>query len=257
MLNQSDRPTISAIVLTLNEAKHISPCLQTLTWADEVLVFDSFSTDATTTLATQASARVVQKKFEHYAQQRNAALAEVTTDWVFFVDADERCTPALADEIRSAAASNKHLVWSVPRHNYLFGKLTLGSGWFPDYQARLFRVGYSGFDPHRMVHELPLFAGDLGFLSEPLTHYNYESIAQFHTKQQKYAQLDANTLFQQGVHTKPQNFILQPLREFCRRFISLKGYHDGLHGLQLGILLAYYNFDMYRRLWHKWHPNTP
>lgn len=241
-------PRITAVILTLNEAKHIVECLKTLAWADETLVFDSFSTDQTLLLAQQHGARVIQYKFEHYAQQRNAALKAVNTDWVFFVDADERSTPALAAEIRTAAASNAHQVWAVPRRNYLFGKLTVGNGWFPDYQARLFRVGQSGFDPNRMVHELPVFEGILGYLNEPLTHYNYENLPQFHAKQRKYAQLEANTLFQQGIRAKPRNFVLQPLREFRRRFLDLHGYRDGWHGLRLSLLLAYYNFDMYRRL---------
>jgi (heptosyl)LPS beta-1,4-glucosyltransferase len=241
-------PRITAVILTLNEAKHIVECLQTLAWADETLVFDSFSNDQTVFLAQQHGARVSQHKFEHYAQQRNAALNAVNADWVFFVDADERCTPALAAEIRLAIRSTAHHVWAVPRHNYLFGRLTQGNGWFPDYQARLFQVGQSGFDPNRMVHELPIFEGALGYLKEPLTHYNYENIPQFHAKQRKYAQLDANTLFQQGIRAKPHNFLLQPLREFRRRFFGLRGYRDGLHGLRLSLLLAYYNFDMYRRL---------
>lgn len=244
---------ITAVVLTLNEAKHIQACLDTLRWADHRLVFDSFSTDETVALAAQCGAEVIQHRFENYAQQRNAALAAVKTGWVFFVDADERCTPALADEIRAAAQSAQHWVWSVPRHNYLFGKLTLGSGWYPDYQARLFCVGRSGFDPTRMVHELPVFEGEMGYFKQTLTHYNYETIAQFHAKQKKYMALEAQTQFAQGVRAKPRNFVLQPLREFYRRFISLRGYQDGWHGLRLAALLAYYTFDMYRRLWRLGH----
>ena len=249
-------PSIAAIVITLNEARHIVACLETLTWANELLVFDSFSTDQTVALAQQAGARVRQNKFEHFGQQRNAALQAVSTDWVFFVDADERCTSALAEELRQAAKSAQHAVWAVPRHNFLFGKLTRGNGWFPDYQARLFRVGHSSFDRDRMVHELPIFDGALGYLKEPLIHYNYESIAQFHDKQRKYVQLEATMLFKQGIRVKPRNYILQPLREFRRRFLGLHGYRDGWHGLRLSILLAYYNFDMYRRL-HKLTTDTP
>jgi len=240
---------ITAVVLTLNEAKHIQACLDTLRWADGRLVFDSFSIDETVALAKQSGAEVIQNRFENYAQQRNAALAAVKTGWVFFVDADERCTLELGEEIRVAAQTAQHWVWSVPRHNYLFGKLTLGAGWYPDYQARLFCVGRSGFDPTRMVHELPVFDGEMGYFKHTLTHYNYESVAQFHAKQKKYMALEAKAQFAQGIRAKPQNFVLQPLREFWRRFVRLHGYQDGWHGFRLAVLLAYYNLDMYRRLW--------
>jgi hypothetical protein len=244
--------TIAAVVLTLNEQKHIAPCLETLTWADRRLVFDSFSTDNTVSIARAAGADVIQNTFVHYGQQRNAALDVAGADWVFFVDADERCTPELAVEVRSAAQSGQHDVWSVPRHNFLFGKLTLGAGWYPDFQARLFRVGVVRYDPHRAVHELPLMQGEPGRLRHELVHHNYETVAQFHAKQRKYAEYDASILCKQGVRPKLRNFVLQPLREFNRRFFIWKGYRDGVHGLRLSALMAYYSLDMYRRLARMW-----
>lgn len=255
----SPQSCICAIVLSLNEQRHISECLTSVAWADDRLVFDSFSSDQTVQLAEAAGARVLQNKFEHYAQQRNAALAAVAgfADWVFFIDADERCTPELAQEMRSVVAAPAHDVYSVPRHNFLFGKLTLGAGWFPDFQARLFRVGKAGFDPQREVHEVAQFAGEMGFLKSVLVHYNYDDVAQFHRKQRKYSEYDAGILFKQGVKARPRNFVLQPLREFRRRFFTHKGWRDGLHGLHLSTLMAYYNFDMYRRLRRMWNSSSP
>jgi len=250
---------VIAVVLTLNEQRHIAECLASLAWADGRLVFDSFSGDETVVRARAAGAEVAQSRFENYAQQRNAALAFVAARhpdaWVFFVDADERCTPALAAEIRSVVAApdaDARPVWSVPRHNFLFGRLTKGAGWWPDFQARLFRVGRVHFDPLREVHEVALFDGERGFLANELTHFNYDDVAQFHAKQRRYTEYDAGILFKQGVRPKPWNFVLQPLREFRRRFISLRGYTDGLHGLRLSLLMAYYQFDLYRRLARLW-----
>ena len=124
---------ITAIVLTYNEAKHIRPCVESLEWADRIVVFDSFSDDQTPELARVAGAETFQSPFENYAQQRNAALDSVDTDWVFFVDADERGTSALGEEIRQVIKDRPEVGWNVPRHNYIFGRLTLGAGWFPDY----------------------------------------------------------------------------------------------------------------------------
>lgn len=253
-------PALIAVVLTLNEQRHIADCLASLAWADARLVFDSFSSDDTLALARTAGADVAQSRFENYAQQRNAALDYVAAHyaadaWVFFVDADERCTPALAAEIRAVLSSpeaDAKPVWSVPRNNFLFGRLTKGAGWWPDFQARLFHVGRVRFDPLREVHEVALFDGERGFLHRELTHFNYDDVAQFHAKQRRYTEYDAGILFKQGIRPKPWNFLLQPLREFCRRFFSLRGYSDGLHGLHLSLLMAYYQFDLYRRLARIW-----
>ncbi len=257
---------IAGVVLTKNEARHIQDCVASLAWCDLCLVWDSFSSDRTCALAQNAGATVIQHPWEHYAQQRNAALAWVkqhfeTLDsaapyaWVFFLDADERCPSALAQELRTVAQTDQHAVWSVPRDNYLFGNVTRGGGWYPDYQARLFLLGRSGYDPHRMVHEVAQFEGEMGYLRQTLTHYNYDNVAQFHEKQRRYTAYEAGILFKRGVRPKPQNFILQPLREFRRRFIQLKGYVDGWHGCHLALLMAYYNFDMYRRLRQMWREN--
>ena len=247
---------VTAVVLTYNEERHIAACLNTLTWADAMLVVDSISTDATVQKAEQCGARVIQNAFTNFAQQRNAALQMVSDGWVFFVDADERCTEELAREIRSVVVECQYPVWSTPRDNYLFGKLTRGAGWYPDYQARLFQVGRAAFDPLREVHEVAMFEGDMGYLKHTLVHFNYESVAQFHAKQRRYAQLDAGILYKQGVRPKFRNFILQPVREFRRRFFVLKGYKDGWHGLHLCLLLAYYNFDMYHRLGRLWRQQS-
>ncbi|MCS7061239.1 MAG: glycosyltransferase family 2 protein [Anaerolineae bacterium] len=248
---------VAAVVLTLNEHQHIAACLETLGWADRRIVFDSFSNDGTVEIARACGAEVIQHPFENYAQQRNAALAcarEAGAAWVFFVDADERCTPPLAEEVQHIVRQEGagHDVWAVPRHNYLFGRLTLGAGWYPDYQARLFRVGKADFEPSRAVHEVARFAGEMGRLQNVLLHYNYETVAQFHAKQRRYAALEAGILFKQGVRPKVRNFFLQPAREFRRRFFALRGYVDGLHGLRLSVLMAYYTWFMYRQLAQMW-----
>ncbi|MFZ0546099.1 MAG: glycosyltransferase family 2 protein [Candidatus Promineifilaceae bacterium] len=239
-------PQLSAVILTLNEEKHIEACIESLRWADRVVVFDSFSQDRTAELAEEAGAAVFQSRFENYAQQRNAALDSIETDWVFFVDADERGTAELAQEIREVIANRPEAGWYVPRHNYIFGRLTKGAGWYPDYQLRLFKHGLVRYE--RPVHEIAVVDGKIGYLKSPLIHHNYEDKAHFQAKQRAYTDYDAGILKEQGIRPKPYTYLTQPLRQFWWRFVTLKGYQDGLHGLRLSGYMAYYEWVKYRKL---------
>ncbi len=237
---------LTAIILTLNEQTHITACLESLRWAEQLVVFDSFSQDDTPALARAAGAQLLQSHFENYAQQRNAALAAVKADWVFFVDADERGTPALAEEVRRVMAERSEAGWYVPRHNYIFGRLTRGAGWYPDYQLRLFRHGCVRYE--RPVHEVAVVNGEIGYLRQPLVHYNYRDPAHFHAKQRIYVQHDVAILREEGIRPKFYTPFTQPWRHFWWRFITLKGYQDGGHGLRLSLYLAYYEWVKYHQL---------
>ena len=240
---------LTAVILTLNEAEHITACVESLAWADSVLVWDSFSSDATLALAQIAGAEIGLSEFRNYAQQRNAALDHLAGsgfDWVFFVDADERSTDALAEEIRDKINNRPEHGWFVPRHNYIFGNLTLGAGWYPDYQARLFKLGKVRYE--RPVHEVAVVDGEEGYLDNPLVHYNYKDIEQFHRTQQKYTAYEASILKEEGVQPKFFTPFTQPVRQFWWRYKTLGGYKDGLHGLRLSLLMGYYEWVKYRSL---------
>ncbi|PJF20921.1 MAG: hypothetical protein CUN56_13720, partial [Phototrophicales bacterium] len=179
---------LMAVILTRNECEHIAECIASVAFADSVLVFDSYSTDNTVQLAQKAGADVIQNMFNNYAQQRNDALNAARgrgADWVLFVDADERIPPELAAEIRRVIDQPQYDAWRIPRHNYIFGKLTRATGWYPDYQTRLLRIGAAYYDPERKVHEVVVLArGEraLGTLTEHITHYNYKDAAHFAVK---------------------------------------------------------------------------
>ena len=243
-------PVLTAVILTLNESEHITACIHSLDWADRVIVFDSFSQDNTVSLAQAAGADVLQSSFENYAQQRNAALARVASGWVFFVDADERGTPELAAEVRQVIAERSEAGWYVPRHNYIFGTLTKGAGWYPDFQLRLFKHGRVHYE--RPVHELAVVDGDIGYLEHALIHYNYRDKAHFQAKQEAYSDYDASILKKQNIRPRPQNYILQPWRQFWWRYVTLRGYQDGWHGLKLSLYMAYYEWVKYRKLAALW-----
>jgi len=242
---------LAAVILTKNEAHHISACVETLVgWTDAVIVWDSCSTDATPQLAYLAGAKVIERPFDSYAAQRQAALDTLNAEWVLFVDADERVTSALRQEIQRVLANPQAAGYWIPRRNVIVGKEIHGGGFFPDYQLRLFRRAGARYVVERAVHEIVQVDGPEAMLQEPLLHYNYDSWQQFYAKQTRYAMYEAEILAARGIRPRPHNFVLQPLREFRRRFVTLKGYRDGWHGLRLATLLAwYYGFMPYWDLW--------
>ncbi len=250
---------LSVVVLTRNESRHIRSCLESARpFADELLVFDSHSNDDTADLASRAGARVAQREFDNYPAQRNAALDAAQGDWIFFLDADERVSAELAQEVtrvllETAARADAPVLYWVPRQNYIFGKWIRHSGWYPDYQPRLLRKGRARFDPGRLVHELVLADGRESFLEQPLIHFNYETLAQFRSKQMAYTRFEAEVLFNRGVRPTAKSFVGQPAREFARRYFTLEGYKDGVHGLVLSLLMAYYALVRQRMLAAKWN----
>jgi hypothetical protein len=242
---------VTAIVPTLNEEHNILDCLGSLAWADHRVVFDCFSTDGTVRLALQAGAEVLQHPFENYAQFHNAAMERVEAAWILFVDADERATPALAQEVRAVTdGTREEVAWAVPRHNYIFGRLTLGAGWYPDYQTRLLLRGHVRWE--RPVHEVAIVDGPQGCLQNPLIHYNYDDLADFVDRQDRYTDVDAGILFEQGLRPSFYTPYTQAAWQFWWRFVTLRGVRDGLHGLWLSMLMAYYEAVKYRRLARLW-----
>ena len=254
---------IVAAILTKNEVAHIGDCIKSVQWADAIIVVDSFSDDGTIEIAQSLGAQILQHEWVNFAVARNTTLQAVRdlgTEWVLFIDADERVTAELAQEIQqvigrqsvSAKAKTtdpKDIVgWWLPRHNIMWGHTLSGGGWYPDYQLRLMQVHAARYDPERQVHEIVILDGPAGHLKEHLTHYNYDSLAQFKTKNNRYIDYEAKILKEKGIRAKPWTYITMPLREFRRRYISLKGYKDGWVGLQVCALMSWYTLVTYLRL---------
>lgn len=250
---------LSVIVLTWNEEKHLRACLDSVReFADELLVLDSGNNPRIAEIAHQAATRREHRLFDNYPAHRNAAIDLASGDWIFFMDADERATVefgrelreqiALSDERRARGEAALVGFW-VPRKNIIFGKWIRYSGWSPDFQPRVLKKEYGRFDPKREVHELLMWDGEVGYLREPLIHYNYETIAQFLEKQNKYTQYEAQVWFAEGRRARLRGFVGQPMREFLRRYVSLQGWRDGLHGFLLSALMAYYALQRQKMLW--------
>lgn len=238
---------LAAVILTKNEARHIAACIAAVQpWVDAVIVWDAMSTDATCALARAAGALVVQRPWDNFAAQRQAVLDTVAAEWILFIDADERVTPALGQALQTVLADTPcHGYW-LPRRNFIVGHEMRGGGYFPDYQLRLLQRAAAHYDTTRAVHEVVDVGGAEGWLDAPLLHFNYESWPQFHRKQRFYAAYEAQILRQRQITPRPHNFVLQPLREFRRRFLALAGWRDGWPGLRLALWLAwYYGFMPY------------
>jgi glycosyltransferase involved in cell wall biosynthesis len=241
---------LAAVILTFNEAHNVDWCVLSLRdHVDVVVVWDSGSQDDTVARAARAGALVVQRPFDNYAAQRQAVLDTIAAEWILFVDADERVTPGLMTEVHAAIARHDAVGYWIPRRNWIVGHEMLGGGFSPDHQLRLLKRTEAHYDPDRQVHEIVQLNGPAGYLREPFLHYNYLTWPQFAEKQRRYAAYEARILAGRGIHPRPHNYILQPLREFRRRFITLQGYKDGSFGFMLALRLAwYYGFVPYQLL---------
>jgi len=240
---------LTAIIIAKDEEFHIAECIASVQWVGRVIVFmDPTTSDSTAEIARTCGAEVMSHQFENFAKQRNEALRAADSEWVLVIDADERSSPEQADEIHQVLDNPAHFGYWIPRHNYIFGKLTRHTGWYPDYQMRLLQTAHARYDPAREVHELVLLDGKPGYLNTPFIHYNYLNFAQFRQKQSRYARYDARILYEQGVRPRPHKYVTQPLRHFIWRFVTLQGYRDGFHGLRLSVLMAWYEFQKYVEL---------
>lgn len=247
-------PRLTVAILARDNQDEIADCLRSVSWADErIVILDTRSRDATAAIAREVGARVILHRFANFAEQREFGLSTVRGEWLFYVDTDERATPALAEEIRRAIEDESRVGWWVPRRNFIWEREIRHGGWHPDYQLRLLKLGYAHYDPRREVHEIVRLEGREGYLQEPLIHHNYRTVAQFVERQRFYATYEADIRHKQGLRPRPWTYLLQPLREFWRRYVVLGGYRDGLHGLGLCLLVAYYyGFVVTAKLAARW-----
>lgn len=252
---------ITGVIIARDEEAHLGPCLHALAWTDARLVLiDSRTRDRSAAVAREHGARVETHAFTTFPVQRNAALDLAETSWVLFVDADERATLSLAREIRDVVGRvepDAPAGYWIPRRNYIWGGWIQNGGWLPDYQLRLLWVDRARFDENRDVHELAVLQGADGRLREPLIHYNYDRLDQFQLKQRAYASLEARRLHRLGQRPPARAVVTRPVREFLRRYVTLRGYRDGWRGLLLATLLAGYTAATYRELATLTRPPSP
>lgn len=240
---------ITAVVLTKNEEARLPQCLAALSWVDQILVIDDYSSDKTVEIAENLGAKVYQKKLKDFQSQRNYALKKVKTPWVLFIDADEEVPEKLKREIKSAIKKKEFAGFKFPRKNIIFDKWIKHSGWHPDYQLHLFRTDKGKYIGK--VHEQAEVKGKVGRLKSHLLHQNYQTISQYLEKLEHYTTLAAQSAIESGYKFKPQDLISKPAEEFFRRFFAEKGYKDEFHGLVLALLQAFSELILYLKVWEK------
>lgn len=242
-------PPVSVTVITLNEAAHIEACLASVAWADEVLVVDCGSTDGTADLARARGARVIVRDWPGYSAQKNFAAAEAANDWILSVDADERVTPELADEIRRTLESNPTAAgYRLPRVTWHLGRWIRTTDWYPDYQLRLYHRARASWAP-RPVHESVSANGVVGELSRDLQHYAYRDVSHHHATMDRYTTLAAEEMRASGRRAGVLDLTIHPWAAFVRNYFLRRGCVDGSAGFIISVMNAYYVFLKFAKLW--------
>jgi glycosyltransferase involved in cell wall biosynthesis len=236
---------LSVTVIALNQEANLGPCLESVAFADEIVVVDTGSADRTVELARSYTDRVIEAPWQGFARTKNFALDQARGDWVFSLDTDERVPPALKAEILAVVSADGPLPgYRVPRKNYFGGRWVRRLGWYPDYTLRLFRRGLGRFRD-REIHEEVVVAGPVGYLKTPLEHYSYENLEQYAARQDRYARLAARELAGAGRRPLPGELVWRPLATFLKLFFLRRGFLEGSLGLSLSLHGSRYNFLKY------------
>jgi glycosyltransferase involved in cell wall biosynthesis len=242
-----DTPSLTVVIVAKNEERNIADCVASASFADEVLVLDSNSSDATAALATSAGARVVQTDWPGYGPQVARGIGMARTRWVLSLDADERITPALREEVLAAIRSGTHAGYRIPRLSEFCGRFIQHSGWRPDHTLRLGLRAKSGFTDH-FLHAHMTVDGSVGELRESLIHFSYPNLHDVLEKLDRYSSGHARDMHAKGKTGGVWKGLLHGLFAFIRTYLLRLGFLDGSHGLMLAIYNAEYTYYKYLKL---------
>lgn len=246
---------LSVVITAHNNQDLITECIQSVDFADEVIVVDNESTDDTAKIAKKLGANVIPNKNnpKFLNESKNFGFSKAKHDWVLSLDTDERAEEDLAQEIQELLASGDpdHDGYLMPRHNIIFGKVIKHGLWYPDKQLRLFNKNKGKF-PNVHNHELLEVDGSVGELSGHILHYNYNSISQYIQKiDRQYSDNEVDTFLDQNRQINWYDAIRFPMQDFLSNYFMRKAYKDGLHGLVLSILQAFYMFIVFAKIWER------
>lgn len=240
-------PGLAVVIITRNEEENIVPCLESASFADEIVVLDSGSTDRTVELARQFTSRVFTAPWEGFGKTKNRAVEAATMPWIFVLDADERLTPELRQEIEAILQADGPLDgYRVPRRNFFCGRFIKHLGWYPDYSIRLFRRERGRFQ-EREVHESVQVQGRVGTLRQPMLHYTYRSLSDFLQRLDRYSTLAAREIIKQGIKPHWGELVWRPLLTFVKLYLLKRGFLAGRDGYTLAFLYSTYTFVKYAK----------
>jgi glycosyltransferase involved in cell wall biosynthesis len=247
--------SLSVILITKNEEANLKDCLESVSFADEIIVVDSQSSDKTQEIARSFGAKLeITSDWPGFGPQKNRALNLATQDWVLSIDADERVTPELKQEILATMASaNAADCYAIPRSSWYCGRFMKHSGWYPDYVDRLFKRGSAKFSDH-LVHERLLPTGSSGKLNNHFLHYSYRDFSQVLKKVDVYSSAAAQQAFKQGKKGGLGEALIHGFWAFFRTYVLRRGFLDGKHGLALAISNAATSYYKYLKLWQLHQP---
>jgi glycosyltransferase involved in cell wall biosynthesis len=245
------RLRLSVVIVTRNEAERLRACLESVVWADEIVVVDAESEDKTVALAREFTDRVVVRPWPGYAAQKNAALDLATGDWVLSLDADEVVSAELRVEIAAVLAVDGPADgYAVSRRNIFWGRWVRHGGLYPDWQVRLFRRGRGRF-VERAVHESVAVEGGVERLRGHLEHRSYRDVADFLARADRYATLAADEAVARGRRAGVVDLVLRPLGRFLGMYVVGRGFLDGWRGFLLAALYAYYVLIRSAKIWER------
>jgi len=240
----------SVYVIAYNDEPNMRACLESVAWADELVVVDSHSTDRTAAIAREFTDKVYQVEFDGFGRLRNQAVAHCSHEWVFSLDSDERMTPELREEIRRLLDQGPGAdAYFVPRKNYFLGRWIKHCGWYPDYrQPQLFRKSRFRYR-EELVHESFECDGPVAHLTQPALQYPFRDLDHYIQKQNRYSTLMAKRMVEQGRRFSILQLFTHPLGAFAKMYVQRRGFLDGMPGLILSGLYAYYTVMKYAKFW--------
>lgn len=242
-------PPLTVTVITRNESANIAAALESVSWADEIVLVDAESTDDTVAIARRFTARVIVREWPGYVAQKNFAAEQACHDWILSLDADERVSPALADEMRSVLqVPPREAGFRLPRASFYLGRWLRSTDWYPDYQLRLYDRRRARWDG-RYVHESVKADGPVRTLRGELLHYPYRDIAHHVQTIDRYTTLVAKQAAERGKRASVADVLVRPPLAFLRNYLLRLGIRDGQAGLVVSLLNSYYVFLKFAKLW--------
>ncbi len=246
--NESGRPALSLVIVVCNEAENITQCIQSASFAEEILVIDSGSRDGTPEIALQLGATVRHQSWLGYGRQKQYAVAQASYDWVLCLDADEYLSPSLAQEIQTTMIQPKYFAFELPRRNYFLGRwLRHGEG-YPDWNLRLFNRRYASWSNEAVHEKVHCPQGKIGRLKNDLLHLSEQGLASYVEKQNRYTTLQAELLFQAGRKVHWGHLVFSPIARFIKFYVLRLGFLDGVAGFVHIIVGCFNSFCKYAKV---------